>query len=1050
MDNEGNTALHFACQEKNVEVVRHILLCTDRITDIRNNEGLTPLLLACSPDRHRIQDKVFDVLELLVDAKCDVTATTRKNETAMILIVKWVKVQCRKLVQYLVCTCECDISAEDQYGNTTLHIACIVNNMDFVQALLEQETCVIGMQNCNGDTPLHIACSQGNSKIVAMLLLQSTSELYTMNNNSLSPFQVATSCQASNHELQKVLVTNMCKDRNEFHNGAFHLACMTNDIQLFKTSAELKFDANLTNIDGDTPLHLACKLGRVELVKMLLGMNCDTNIQNKSGTYAAVTAFQAGHLDILDLVLQNAPFKALVPAVKVLLDNGLDPQHLKYIKFDHATTIFHLLCSVGVHCNVLKALEDSKNNYETRDDNGWTPLHYACYYGNVDIASYLIGVQSCASTVKTIENSTALHLACISPVGEALVLQVVTVLVSTTELDVNEKNGSGLSPLMLAVNLTRNRIAQYLIADCHCDLNTVNGDGRSALHLACAEGNVEVVKMIIQAVEPDFDFDLKDHLGETPLQLACRNNHQDTVSMLLKVKEYKIESVLNAMQCSEDENIITQLIDTLGSKEDEHGNNAMHIVCMMRNSDLARHLVRESHFRNKKNKNGDTPLHLACATGDPDLVDIMLHAHPCDINTQNNKGDKPFHLACKHKNPTVASMLLQIPKIHDVKLMIKKLGIGLYNFLGVELGDQMNVLHLMCGELGDLETLRLTVEGFDCTQYLHIDGHGQTPLHYACIFGHVDIVKFFVTEQNYNPAFTNKWGESLLHVVCDSLANEEKALILASFLITTCNLDCNVTCNFGHTPLMLILRRKPCLITVAKYLIVECQCDLSIQNPSGDTALHLATIVGNLVAVKLLLHQPILMKEKGTAAAISDVDEESSIDRTPQFLHPALNCGLYTANLESQIPLFLAEQLKENEIVAVLIHFMYKYPDENGNTPLHLACMAGNDSLIEKILNMNMKLATTVANKDGDTPLHILVRNGGHKIKVELLLSAGCDAWFRNNQGDTPLHVACTCGNIEAIRAILGNTTHAEMCTEQRNNVGKFLCILRFQITTYT
>ena len=46
------------------------------------------------------------------------------------------------------------------------------------------------------------------------------------------------------------------------------------------------------------------------------------------------------------------------------------------------------------------------------------------------------------------------------------------------------------------------------------------------------------------------------------------------------------------------------------------------------------------------------------------------------------------------------------------------------------------------------------------------DAHGDIPLHMACRNGHVDIVKYLVSEQGCSGACQNKNGNTPLHMTC--------------------------------------------------------------------------------------------------------------------------------------------------------------------------------------------------------------------------------------------------------------------------------------------
>ena len=44
--------------------------------------------------------------------------------------------------------------------------------------------------------------------------------------------------------------------------------------------------------------------------------------------------------------------------------------------------------------------------------------------------------------------------------------------------------------------------------------------------------------------------------------------------------------------------------------------------------------------------------------------------------------------------------------------------------------------------------------------------YGNTPLHYACSNGHLNIAQYLIREEHCNPSCENKYGETPLHYAC--------------------------------------------------------------------------------------------------------------------------------------------------------------------------------------------------------------------------------------------------------------------------------------------
>jgi len=78
------------------------------------------------------------------------------------------------------------------------------------------------------------------------------------------------------------------------------------------------------------------------------------------------------------------------------------------------------------------------------------------------------------------------------------------------------------------------------------------------------------------------------------------------------------------------------------------------------------------------------------------------------------------------------------------------------------------------------------------------------------------------------------------------------------------------------------------------------------------------------------------------------------------------------------------------------------------NTPLHIAARWNNTAALSQLLD-HEHCNPNAQNKEGDTPLHIAVRNRymqHEEIVTELLSCGKCNPDIQNREGDTPLHIA--------------------------------------------
>mmetsp|Transcript_7316 Transcript_7316/g.31099 ORF Transcript_7316/g.31099 Transcript_7316/m.31099 type:complete len:299 (+) Transcript_7316:153-1049(+) len=128
----------------------------------------------------------------------------------------------------------------------------------------------------------------------------------------------------------------------------------------------------------------------------------------------------------------------------------------------------------------------------------YTPLHYAVFYGHMDIVEVLV------------EHGAAMDV----------------------------KTATGLSPLHIAVDQSNVAMCQTLLEGC-ADPSVVDDLGCTALHRAVIKGSFEVVELFLQfSVEEDYAAFINVNCiskdGTTPLITAIIRSRDDVVSALLQ------------------------------------------------------------------------------------------------------------------------------------------------------------------------------------------------------------------------------------------------------------------------------------------------------------------------------------------------------------------------------------------------------------------------------------------------------------------------------------------------------------------------------------
>lgn len=90
--------------------------------------------------------------------------------------------------------------------------------------------------------------------------------------------------------------------------------------------------------------------------------------------------------------------------------------------------------------------------------------------------------------------------------------------------------------------------------------------------------------------------------------------------------------------------------------------------------------------------------------------------------------------------------------------------------------------------------------------------------------------------------------------------------------------------------------------------------------------------------------------------------------------------------------------------------------DDRGQTPLHVAALCGQASLIDFLVSKGAVVNAT--DYHGSTPLHLACQKGFQSVTL-LLLHYKANTEVQDNNGNTPLHLACTYGQEDCVKALV-------------------------------
>ena len=152
---------------------------------------------------------------------------------------------------------EKDINNVDSIGNSALHLAVTLKNMDEIITYLIQHGADINLTNNKGQTPLHLACGKNRIENVNILLVNPKIKYNPIDEQGFTPLIKACASQA--YDVVKCLLRS--KDVNinlkdKSGNTALHYLCEDEKFDIAIQIIKEGGDVEDKNNDGKTPLDL--------------------------------------------------------------------------------------------------------------------------------------------------------------------------------------------------------------------------------------------------------------------------------------------------------------------------------------------------------------------------------------------------------------------------------------------------------------------------------------------------------------------------------------------------------------------------------------------------------------------------------------------------------------------------------------------------------------------------------------------------------------------------------------------------------------------------
>ncbi|WP_108624255.1 ankyrin repeat domain-containing protein [Candidatus Similichlamydia epinepheli] len=388
---------------------------------------------------------------------------------------------------------------------------------------------------------------------------------------------------------------------------------------------------------------------------------------------------------------------------------------------------------------------------------------------------------------------------------------------------------------------------------------------------------------------------------------------------------------------------------------DRDGNTLVHLAAMNGDGLTCQFLIRKGLSYQLTNRKKRNICHLAILSGNPSLMEWMVH-QGVDVYAKDNASESSLLLAARLGYRSFLESILGISRLRSDKFLKESNRFG------------QTLLHY--GVLyPNIDLVRYLIElGF----YVNApDLGGETPLHIAVHSGEGKMCKFLLSK-GADPDRRNVTGKSPLHIAVE----ENKTDILWQLIHASAHL--NGKDLIGRTPIHLG-------IVAGSYESVEILlkegADSSCVTYDKRSALHFAVEVNSRRMIEILCY--------GSASPfIKDI-----LLRTP--FHLACELG-HWESVES----FLINLPPET------VDKLMQEVDSLHRTPLHAAVLGKNVSILEAIVNYTRRPSINQVDRRSVTAVSLAVLLGD-KGCFDVLWKAGADFMICDNKGMSPLHKAC-------------------------------------------